>query len=212
MAVPMPWPPKPSRCERVSRLLTHEVLDRGAHVAHPLCGRQGGDAGPQGLAGDAHELLVGPRAGLPHDVGAGRIGMPAVDDQAAVDRDDVALLERDVIGDAVHDDVVDADAERRGVSLVAQEVRDGALVPDHLVGERVQLVRGDARPDALREHLVDTMQQQAAAPHHEDLLGSLQLHPFRQQAHRAPSASCRAAVTSSMEAMPSTRRTRPRAS
>src|SRR5699024_11455573 len=73
--------------ERLARRLGDEVLDRRAHLAGPLSRRQGGDAGPQGLLGQLDQRRVGLTAGGADDMGAGRVGVPTLDDAATVDGD-----------------------------------------------------------------------------------------------------------------------------
>ena len=56
------------------------------------------------------------------------VGVPALDDRPAVEREDVALLEHGVVGDAVHDHVVRRRADHRREAVVVEEVRPGAAV------------------------------------------------------------------------------------
>jgi hypothetical protein len=72
------------------------------------------------------------------DVHAAVVAMPAVLDDGDVDVDDVAVLQRPVVGDAVADHVVERRAQRRRVGrvarrLVAQRGRDAALHVHHVL-------------------------------------------------------------------------------
>ena len=67
------------------------------------------------------------------------VAVPAVDDGAAVDRDDVALVEDAGAGDAVDDLVVDAGADHRREAVVAEEVRRGAAPVEHVAGGGVEV-------------------------------------------------------------------------
>ena len=61
-------------------------------------------------------------------------------------------------GDAVHDDVVDRDAQRRRIAPVVQEGRDPSSVADDALGETVELAGLDPRDHPLAhrvQHLVD---------------------------------------------------------
>ena len=98
-----------------------------------------------------------------------RVGDEAVERDADVDREQVALLEPVRAGDAVHDHVVRRGADRGRVALVALEGRRAALGADVLLGGRVELGGRDARPHRLlqqRERVGDDL---AGARHRLDL-------------------------------------------
>ena len=80
-----------------------------------------------------------------------RVGDEAAERDADVDREDVAVRERVRAGDAVDDHVVRRSADRGGVAAVALEGRRAALRADELLGDRVELGRRHARPDALAD-------------------------------------------------------------
>jgi hypothetical protein len=98
--------------------------------------------------------------------------VPAVQDRAAVQRDQVALGEH-LLGrrDAVHDLLVDRGADRRREAVVALERRDRAGVADDLLGDRVQVGRGDAGGDRVPHRVQRGGDDQAGAAHQLDLLG-----------------------------------------
>jgi hypothetical protein len=113
-------------------------LHRGAHVAQPVAADQLGDAGVERGPGDVDQALVGSRD-RSHPGGERGVAVVAVHDGAAVDRDDVALLERLAVGDAVHHHVVAAGADHGRVAVVAEEVRPGAPAGQHLAADPVQV-------------------------------------------------------------------------
>ncbi len=73
--------------------------------------------------------------------------MHAVDERGDVDLDDVAVVERAGVRDAVADDLVDAGAQRLREALVAERGRVGAVLDQELVADPVELVGGDAGRD-----------------------------------------------------------------
>ena len=83
---------------------------------------------------------------LPHALGEGAVGLPAVQHQAAVHADDAAFLHFDVLaGDAMHYLVINAYAQRGRVALIAQEGRGGVRMGNQLVRVAVQIQGGHAR-------------------------------------------------------------------
>ena len=82
--------------------------------------------------------------------------MAALDDGPAVERQDVALLEAVVAGDAVDDDLVGRRADHSRESVVVEEVRAGVAPLQHLAGDPVEFGRRGPRlggGDALLVHL-----------------------------------------------------------
>ena len=135
------------------------------------------------------------------------VGVPALDDGAAVDGEDVPLVEDDVVArDAVDDHVVRGGADDGGEPVVVQEVGAGAAPGDHLTGDGVDVGRrgaGLGGPDALLVHLGHDL---AGAPHERDLLGRLpgdHSDPVR-GSKRESMSSTRCLKTSSVSAPPST--------
>ena len=96
-----------------------EVLDRVADVAQAHAGLDLDDAVPHRLVGDLAQALGGDRAFADDEHAAG-VAVPAVLDDGDVDVDDVAVLQRPVVRDAVADLVVDRGAERLRVGRVAR--------------------------------------------------------------------------------------------
>ena len=90
------------------------------------------------------------------------VGDPAVDAGGEVDAEQVAVLERVVVGESVQDRVVDRRAEhlaeRRGAErrVVVDVAGLRALVADHLVRERVELEQVDADVGGLAASAVST--------------------------------------------------------
>jgi hypothetical protein len=109
-------------------------------------GTRRGQARPQRLLGHPRQLehVVAARADRDADRG---VAVPAVQDRAAVDRQQLALLQHPVgRRDAVDDLRPGRGADRAGEAVVAQEGRHRALVADALLGQRVERARGHARP------------------------------------------------------------------
>ena len=88
-----------------------DVLDRRSDVLERVARHRRGDAREHRRAGVVDELPR-PRPGVPDDPGPRGVAVPAVDDGARVDRDELALADAPRVGDAVDDLVVDRDAER----------------------------------------------------------------------------------------------------
>ena len=74
--------------------------------------------------------------------GEGGVAVVALDDGAAVDGEDVPLLEHVGAGDAVDDHVVGRGADHGREAVVAEEVRGGAPALEDLAGHRVELGGG----------------------------------------------------------------------
>ena len=128
----------------------------------------------------------------------GAVAVPAIDDRAGVDRDDLALAELPVARDAVDDLVVDrdADAGRERVARidpgVALERGDRADRPDVGLGDGVQLGRGDARPQLGLDQVEHLGDDPAGPAHPLDLRAGLAGdHQAAPTSPRASSASSR---------------------
>src|SRR4029077_3000873 len=118
-----------------------------------------------------------PGRGIADIEGARPVAVPAVDDRAGVDRDDLAGLDRAVAGDAVDDLVVDRDADAGrerplGVDAwVALERRRAACRPDVGLGQGVEVRGRDARSQ-LGLDLVEDLGDDAAGTTHALDLGA----------------------------------------
>src|SRR5581483_1294714 len=86
-----------------------------------------------------------------------------------VDREDVAVLERVTVGDAVDDHRVRRGADRGGIAAVALEGGSAALRADELLGERVEVGRRDSGPDVFAHQLETARDHLAGARHRVDL-------------------------------------------
>src|SRR4051812_1651112 len=100
----------------------------------------------------------------------GRVGDEAVERDADVHREDVALRERVRSGDAVNHHVVRRGADRGRVATVALEGRKAALRADVVLGDPVELLRGHAGPGALAQECEDLGDDRPCARHPLDLL------------------------------------------
>mmetsp|Transcript_20980 Transcript_20980/g.80928 ORF Transcript_20980/g.80928 Transcript_20980/m.80928 type:complete len:420 (+) Transcript_20980:106-1365(+) len=129
-----------------------------ADIAQPRAGANLGNALPHGLVSEGAEPLGG-NGPLSDDEHAAGVTVPAVLDDGDVDVDDVAVLQRLVVRDAVADLLVDRCADRLGVGDVARRAivqwRGDRLldVDDVVVGELVELIGRDTRLDMRREHV-----------------------------------------------------------
>src|SRR5690606_13909830 len=205
------------RADAVADVLPHDVepgaldrrLDGCAQVAQAGAGHQLGDARLERPARHLDEPL-GDRVGPAHGGGEGGVAVVAVDDRPAVDRDDVALIQPAVVGDAVHDDLVDAGADHRRVAVVAEEVRPGAPAGEHLPTDGVELQQGRAGPDGGGDALVHLGHDPAGAAHRADLVRGPPAHGRPQPPRRASTTASRRSVTSSAGPVPSTVSSRPR--
>ena len=96
----------------------------------------------QALLGDAHQALRR-FIDVPDRDGDRGVGDVAFEGGADVDREQIAVLQHAVARHAVHDLIVDRRADRRRVTVVADEGRHAAHRADRLIGEPVELAGGD---------------------------------------------------------------------
>ncbi|MPM61855.1 hypothetical protein SDC9_108718 [bioreactor metagenome] len=128
------------------------LLDGVADVSQACAGLDLLDAQPHGVEGQGRQALGGDGA-FADQVHAAVVAIPAVvGDDGDVHIDDVALLERLVVGNAVADHVVHRGAQVAGIGriagrLVADGGRHGALLVHALLAQTVDLGRGDAGLD-----------------------------------------------------------------
>ncbi|MNN46538.1 hypothetical protein D3C81_1609220 [compost metagenome] len=102
------------------------------------------------------------------------VAVVTVLDHRDVDIDDVAILQRFVVGDAVADDVVDRGADRLGEALVVQRRGNGLLhVDDVVVADAVQFVGSDAGLDVFADHFQHFGGQAAGDAHFLDIFRRL---------------------------------------
>ena len=121
-------------------------LDRVRDVAEAVAGDALRHGREQRALGRLEQLLRD-RRDRPDRERARRVGDPAVEHDADVDREDVAALELVRPRDPVHDHRVRRGADRAGEAAVALEGRLGALRADEALGGVVELLRRDAGPD-----------------------------------------------------------------
>ena len=133
--------------------------------------------GPHGLLGDPAQLVQLGGVALAHEDGERGVPVPAVDDRAGVDGEQVAVLEDGLlVGDAVHDDVVHRGADVAREAAVAEEVGLGAVVGEHLRGDLVQILGAGARDRGGPARVVHRGDDQPRLAHLRDLLRGLDLH------------------------------------
>ena len=152
-------------------------LDRPGDVHQAVADLHRGDAGPHRLLGHPGELDQLRRVPGADEGGVGGVTVPAVDDRAGVDRDDVAVLEDGLlVRDAVDDDLVHRGADGRGEAAVAQEVRLRPVVGDAPCGRPRPDPGWWPRAPPRRGRRVDRGDDQPRLAHLRDLLGGLDLH------------------------------------
>ena len=132
-----------------------------------------------GLDGPVHGLLgvLDEVEGLLIDVAA-REGVAIVAVHVVlvggdVDFDDVAVLQRASVRDAVADDLVDAGAAGLGVVAVVEGRRVGAVIAHVLVSDAVELVGGDSRCHSLAGLVHGAARDPTGFLHGGNRLGSL---------------------------------------
>jgi hypothetical protein len=136
------------------------------------------DALPHGLVGQSAQAPGGDRA-FADRVHAAGVAVPAVLDHRDVDVDDVAVLQRALVRNAVADLVIHRGADRlrvRDVSgrRIVQRRRYGALyIDDVVVRQLVERLGGDAGHDMRREHVQHLGSQTPGDAHALDVLGVL---------------------------------------
>ena len=101
-------------------------------------------AAHQGFVGHLDQALSPPRD-VADEIHAARIAVPAIDDERDVDVDDVAVLQRLAVGQAVAHDVIDGGADRLAVTAVVQRRRVDAVIPGEIEDEIVDLFGAHAR-------------------------------------------------------------------
>ena len=112
-----------------------------------------------------------------HRIRPGVVAHPAVHDGPGVDGDEVALAQDELPrGNAVHHGIVHRGADGAGKAAVALEGRNAALGADDLLGDGVQLGRGDAGLDRLAHAPQRQRRHAARLLHGLDLSRGLQLH------------------------------------
>ncbi|MCY1365116.1 hypothetical protein D9M69_519500 [compost metagenome] len=157
---------------RVAQLLGM-FLDHFADVAQARARPDQLDALVHAFLGHAAEL-VGPFRDLAHGEHLAGVAVVAVLDHRHIDVEDVAILERLVIGDAMADHVVDRGADRLGEALVVEGRGNGLLhVDDVVVADAVQFLGGHAGFDMLADHLQHFGGQAAGNAHLVDFGGRL---------------------------------------
>src|SRR5215472_6762632 len=103
--------------------------------------------------------------------------MPAVDDGATVDGEDVAVGQAlGGVRDAMHDRLVDRGAYRRWIAVVTQKGRNGSGPPYFPPGYRVELAGGNSGPGRVLEDLQRAGDHQPGLTHARELLRRLDLN------------------------------------
>ena len=152
-----------------------EFLDGVSDVAQVRAGAHLLDTQPHGVISNGGQALGGNRA-LANQVHAAVVAIPAIlGDDGDVHVDDVALLERLVVGDAVAHHMVDRGAQRARIRriarwLVAHGGRNGALGGHAFGAQAVDFERGDAGLDVRCDVVQHFRSQPAGEAHAGDVL------------------------------------------
>ena len=114
------------------------------------------------------------------DGGEGGVAVPlgailVEDVGAAVEGDEIAVVENPLAGDAVDNLVVDGDAHGGRVVVVSQEVRMGAGGLDDAGRDGIELGGRDPGAHRLAQGCVDVGDDEPGPAHEMDLLGGLDL-------------------------------------
>ncbi len=187
----------------------HHRLDGGADVTEMTTGMHGRDSrGQRSIGGVDQPLRFGLDQADAHREGG--VAVPAVDDRTAVDRNDVASLQRAFVGDAVHDLVVDGRADHRRIAVIAEEVRRCAAAAQHVPSDSVELQRGHTGNCSGADRLVHLGDHPSGGAHVPQLLG----RTTRQVTHHDPqrvasTAAARSRNTASGVPTPSMTASRP---
>src|SRR4029453_18215078 len=168
------------------------------------------DPGPQGPLGRLQQP-AGRRVDLAHADGHGRGGVVAADHRPAVDRQDVAGPQPGAVGDAVHDHLVDrqAQAGREGgggeAGVVAEDGGGGALAGDRPRPQLVQLAQGHPGPHRGHHPLQGAGDDPAGPAHGGYPAAGLQDAHSRSSASSASAAGRRPSRRHSQSEPPTTR-------
>src|SRR5581483_877738 len=127
-------------------------LDRVGYLAEPLPGAQVADPLGQRLARYVNKLLRLGRA-LPDDDRDRGVGDEPLVRAAEVEADDIAFLQHALAGDAVHDLLVDGDADRGRIAVVPEERRLDTLLRELLAHDLVELLYDEAGPQLIDQLL-----------------------------------------------------------
>ena len=149
-------------------VLLHGLGDVGDPIAHPAELESFEEALPR----HAHQLLH-LRLHFPAEEGPGGVPMESVQDGAAVTADDVAVLQDSLSGDAVDHLMVHRDAHAGRVARIAQKGGRCAAAQDVLMGQPVQVSRGDAGAYVLAQQLQGLANHLAGGLHLYKLAGRL---------------------------------------
>ena len=173
----MPWPDKGANYAIAGG--AGDVLDRARDVGEVVARLRRRDARVHGALRRIDETPHFWRD-LAHDEGARRVAVPAIDDRARVDRHDLPVAQTALSGHAVNDLLVDRHAQRVAewgdAAGDADERGGGAFVADHLFRNRIELERGDARPDFGGHAVKDARNKSPRDGHLVDLGAALDCH------------------------------------
>src|ERR1019366_8828385 len=151
-----------------------DVLDGRPDVADVVARLGCRDSGHHGHASRLDQLAD--RLGwLADEEGPGRVAVPAVDDRAGIDRDELALADRPLAGDAMDDLGIDRDADAarkwpaRVGPRIALERGQRAASADMGLGQGIEMGGTDPRTELRLNQGEDFGHDPAGPPHRIDL-------------------------------------------
>ena len=110
-------------------------------------------------------------ADLSHRMSSCGIGMVPLIDHACVQADDISLLKNPVLtGDPVNHFIVHRYANTCRITVVMQEIRDAAQLPDQFVPLNIYVLCGDTRPDKLLQFFMYDGEPSAGFPYQRYLV------------------------------------------
>ena len=115
-------------------------------------------------------------------------------DGSEIDAHDVTIVQNARTRDAVHDLVIHADADHRGIPVVTEERRLCVTLAQHSGGNGIKVCGGDARFHGLRHSTEGRRNNQPCTAHHAQLLRRRHLE-FAGAAHAMCAAQLVSAVT-----------------
>ena len=132
------------------------------------------DAHVQGLLGDLDQAGCLGRD-VPHTDSDADVRPEPLEDQPEVQAHQVTAGDLAVAGDAVHRFVVDGDAYRARVAVVAQESGRRPALPDQAVGDAVEHDRLDPGLAGIAQRRQHRREQAARSGHQVDLVGGFEV-------------------------------------
>jgi hypothetical protein len=110
----------------------------------------------------------------PDGVGPAGVTVPAIQDDADVQRDHIAGLEYLIAGYSVHDLIVDGNTDAGREAMEALERGHAAVLANVLLGDAIQFAGRDTWLDVVTDHRMSLGHQPTGIAHQRDLFVVLQ--------------------------------------